>query len=65
MVPNRATHHICEFSKNSILLNHVLIFKYYLFNARKDSNLSSELLKGNIYKTENIEKEIKAIPKEL
>ena len=58
---------ISNLSENSLLPNHLLvIFKYYLYNAREDGNLSIELLKASIYETKNIEKEISKIdPKEL
>ena len=58
---------ICNLSENSLLPNHLLfIFKYYLYNAREDGNLSIEVLKASIYETKNIEKEISKIdPKEL
>ena len=58
---------ICNLLENSLLPNHLLvIFKYYLYNAREDSNLSIEVLKASIYETKNIEKEISKIdPKEF
>ena len=72
LVPNPLTTQsfimgICNLSENSLLPNHLLvIFKYYLYNAREDSNLSIEVLKASIYETKNIEKEISKIdPKEL
>ena len=50
---------LSNLSENSLLLNHLLyIFKYYVYNAREDGNLSIELLETNIYKTKNFEKEI-------
>ena len=49
---------ISNFSESSLLFSRVLVFKYYVYSTREDSNLSTELLKANICKAKNIENEI-------
>ena len=48
-----------NYQNNSGIVNHLLlIFKYYLFNLRKRKKLSLEVLKKEIVKIYNIEKQI-------
>ena len=48
-----------NYESNSDIINHLLlIFKYYLFNSRKHKKLSLEMLKKDIVKVYNIEKQI-------
>ena len=45
--------------ENKILLNHLLlIFRFYLYNARKTGNINIENLKASIYNIKNFEREI-------
>ena len=48
-----------DITENNILLNHLLlIFKFYLYNARKTGNINIENLKASIYNIKNVEREI-------
>ena len=58
LTPHCAIMEISNFSESSLLFSPVLVFKYYVYSTREDSNLSTELLKANICKAKNIENEI-------
>ena len=48
-----------NYENNSDIINHMLlIFKYYLFNSREHKKLSIQVLKKEIVKIYNIEKQI-------
>ena len=48
-----------NYENNSNIINHLrLIFKYYIFNSREHKKLSLEMLKKQIVKIYNIEKQI-------
>lgn len=39
---------IPNFSEKRLSMNHLLIFKYYVYNASEDCNISIKLLKVNV-----------------
>ena len=48
-----------NYENNSDIINHLLlIFKYYLFNSRQHKKLSLEVLKNEIVKIYNLEKQL-------
>ena len=56
---NSAIFGFLNYENNSDIINHLLsIFKYYVFNLRKHKKLSLEVLKKEIVKIYNIEKQI-------
>ena len=57
--PQNAIFGFLNYENNSDIINHLLlIFKYYLFNSRERKKLSLEVLKKEIVKIYNIEKQI-------
>ena len=57
--PQSAIFGFLNYENNSDIINHLLlIFKYYLFNSRGYKKLSLEVLKKEIVKIYNIEKQI-------
>ena len=57
--PQSAIFGFLNYENNSDIINHLLlIFKYYLFNSREHKKLSLEVLKKEIVKIYNIEKQI-------
>ena len=57
--PQNAIFGFLNYESNSDIINHLLlIFKYYLFNSRKHKKLSLEMLKKDIVKVYDIEKQI-------
>ena len=58
-MPQSAFFGFLNYKNNSDIINHLLlIFKYYLFNSREHKKLSLEVLKKEIVKIYNIEKQI-------
>ena len=58
--PQSAIFGFLNYENNSDTINHLLlIFKYYLFNSRGHKKLSFEVLKKEIVKIYNIEKQIR------
>ena len=58
-MPQSAIFGFLNYENNSDIINHlVLIFKYYLFNSREHKKLNLEVLKKEIVKIPNIEKQI-------
>ena len=58
-MPQSAVFGFLNYENNSDIINHLLlIFKYYLFNLREHKKLSLEVLKKEIVKIYNIEKQI-------
>ena len=58
-MPQSAIFGFLNYENNSDIINHLLLtFKYYLFNSRKHKKLSLEVLKKEIVKINNIEKQI-------
>ena len=59
LTPQSAIFGFIDVFDNKLILNHLLlIFKYYLYNARKSGFINIESLKANIYNIKNIEREI-------
>ena len=57
--PQSAMFGFLNYENNSDIINHLrLIFKYYIFNSREHKKLSLEMLKKQIVKIYNIEKQI-------
>ena len=58
-MPQSAIFDFLNYENNSDIISHLLlIFKYYLFNSRDRKKLSLEVLKKEIVKIYNIEKQI-------
>ena len=59
ITPQNAIFGFIDITENKILLNHLLlIFKFYLYNARKTGNINIENLKASICNIKNFEREI-------
>ena len=59
ITPQSAIFGFIDITENKILLNHLLlIFKFYLYNARKTGNINIENLKASICNIKNFEREI-------
>ena len=57
--PQTAIFGFRNYENNSDIINHLLlIFKYYLFNSRQHKKLSLEVLKNEIVKIYNLEKQL-------
>ena len=57
--PQSAIFGFLNYENNSDIIDHfLLIFKYYLFNSREHQKLSLQMLKKDIVKVLNIEKQI-------
>ena len=57
--PQSAIFGFLNYENNSDIINHLLlIFKYYLFNSRQHKKLSLEVLKNEIVKIYNLEKQL-------
>ena len=57
--PQSAIFGFIDINENKILLNHLLlIFKFYLYSARKTGNINIKNLKASIYNIKNVEREI-------
>ena len=57
--PQNAIFGFLNYENNSDIMNHLLlIFKYYLYDSRERKKLSLEVLKKEIMKIYNIEKQI-------